>query len=274
MTTTWWQSDFAQLPYSTWFWVHIDAKPHFPEGDYWIQRIPADDAHREQLAYWTPVDIYSGSNVYFKANTLYILTDRKDTPNWGGTSNFVQIAAPCGNWGFFNYQSNEQERNQTYGSRAAVLGTRESIISIKALLVMMGEIACSVASSIQSTRDAETDICAAVLATREITYPIRAAIRVQRSLTSGTKAAVARDFSISYDINAAVQGSPRIIYGQRTAIRGEAQATIRMTAMVMKSRVNTIYLEMENLWPQELDLRSTPNWPSRVKDYRKDSLGE
>jgi hypothetical protein len=88
------------------------------------------------------------------------------------------------------------------------------------------------------------------------------------------EAAVAKTDELPITILATVQGNTQLPIRTRATIKGEALKSVGIIANVVFNRIPQIYFEMENLVPRELDLRSTPNWPSKVKDWRKDSIGK
>jgi len=168
----------------------------------------------------------------------------------------------------------EVTRSQTSGLKAAIQDGREKISGIRATVARTGQLADAITASVQAQRDAPVTLQAAVQGTVTRNIPIKAAVRTERDLASGIEAAVARTAELPVSIQTAIQGCSQLPICTRAAIRGEAQMSVGIIANVVVSRAPQIYLEMENLVPQEFDLRGTPNWPSRVKDWRAESLGQ
>jgi len=209
-----------------------------------------------------------------KKDVIYIITYPGDTPNWGNVSQFIDIGPPCGNWRSSMFEEAEITRSQTYSVQAAVQTVRELPGKIKATVAKNDELACGVTATIQAAPELPIEMRAAIMGNPEIEYPIRAAIRAERLLEPAIIASISKDFSLDSGVTATIQGNPLQWYGTRAAIKGETEKTVGIKAFVVKSRVNQIMLEMENLWPQELDLRSTPNSPSKFRDWRKQPIGQ
>jgi hypothetical protein len=277
---TWWadviyDSWWAGQPWDTWFWGLIPSSAWgWPPGDYQVRKISPAGGHQVQLAIRSPIARSGGpANYTVKANVVYILTYQNDTPNWGTSSRLVAISPPCGNWVSNLYETpNEVMRSQTFGILAAIQGEREKIARVLAAVAKTGELASTVQAAVMAQLDLPIEMHAAVMGERERALPMRAAVRTERLLESTVEAAVGKDFDLTSTILAAVQGNPHLRHGMRAAVKGEAEKTVGISAFVVNSRVDHIYLEFENLWPQEMDIR-VPNWASRVKDYRKDSIG-
>ena len=275
----WWPYDvnLYRQPYRTWFWSsRYTHGTEWPDGMYLFYKIPAENGHREQLAFKSPEDRRStgwGQRL-IKANILYIITYPGDTPNWGNVSQFIEIGPPCGNWLSDMFVEGETTRSQTYSLLAAVRSNRELPTGIDAAVAKTGELSQGVTATIQAMPELPIITQAAIAGNPELRCPIRAAIRSEPYLEPGIVAAVGKDFSLVPGVTATIQGNPIEWYGTRAAIKGETEKAVGITAFVVRSRANQIMLEMENLWPQELDLRSTPNSPSEWRDWRKHNLGQ
>ncbi len=275
----WWPYDvnLYKFPYRTWFWsTRYTHGDEWPEGFYWFYKIPAEAGHREQLAFRSPEDRRSvgwGQRL-IKKDVLYIITHAGDTPNWGNVSQFIDIGPPCGNWRSAMFEEGETTRSQTYSLLAAAQSNRELPIGIDAAVAKTEELAPGVTATIQATPELPITTQAAIAGNPELAHPVRAAIRAELLLEPGIIAAIGKDFSLVPGVTATVQGNPYQWYGTRAAIKGETEKSVGITAFVVKSRATQIMLEMENLWPQEMDLRSTPNSPSEWRDWRKHQLGQ
>jgi hypothetical protein len=275
----WWPYDvnLYKFPYRTWFWsTRYTHGDEWPEGFYWFYKIPAEAGHREQLAFRSPEDRRSvgwGQRL-IKKDVLYIITYAGDTPNWGNVSQFIDIGPPCGNWLSGMFEEGETTRSQTYSVQAAVRAVRELPGKIKATVAKNDELDAGITATIQATPELPVLTYAAIAGNPELVHPIRAAIRAELYLEPAIIAAVGKDFSLDCGATAAVQGNPYKWYGTRAAIKGETEKTVGIVAFVVKSRADQIMLEMENNWPQELDLRSTPNSPSKFRDWRKQPIGQ
>jgi hypothetical protein len=281
----WWLFAMATIwksqPWDTWFWDQLPETawgwPGWVYGSqsYWFMKISPSGGHKQQLAIRSPADRTSIAGYSVKKDVIYICCYRDDTPNWGGISSLVSISPPCSNWCTALYQVPEEvTRSQTSGLKAAIQDGREIKPGIRATVARTGELADAITASIQAYRDAPVTLQAAVRGTVTRSIPIKAAVRTERDLAPGIEAAVARTAELPVSIQAAIQGCTQLPIRTRAAIRGEAQMSVGIIANVVVSRAPQIYLEMENLVPQEFDLRSTPNWPSRVKDWRAESLGQ
>jgi len=279
----WWPGTFPSQPWRTWFWATrpgtgatYSPYTEWAAGYYWFYKIPAEGGHREQLAFRSPEDRRStgwGQRL-IKKDVLYIVTYVTDTPNWGNVSQFIDIGPPCGNWRSAMFEEGETTRSQTYSLLAAAQSNRELPIGIDAAVAKTEELAPGVTATIQATPELPITTQAAIAGNPELAHPVRAAIRAELLLEPGIIAAVGKDFSLVPGVTATVQGNPYQWYGTRAAIKGETEKSVGITAFVVKSRATQIMLEMENLWPQEMDLRSTPNSPSEWRDWRKHQLGQ
>ena len=279
----WWPGTFPSQPWRTWFWAtrpgtSATYSPYteWAAGYYWFYKIPAEGGHREQLAFRSPEDRRSTGwgRRLVKKDVLYIITHAGDTPNWGNVSQFIDIGPPCGNWRSAMFEEGETTRSQTYSLLAAAQSNRELPIGIDAAVAKTEELAPGVTATIQATPELPITTQAAIAGNPELAHPVRAAIRAELLLEPGIIAAIGKDFSLVPGVTATVQGNPYQWYGTRAAIKGETEKSVGITAFVVKSRATQIMLEMENLWPQEMDLRSTPNSPSEWRDWRKHQLGQ
>lgn len=275
----WWPYDvnLYKFPYRTWFYSsRYSSGTEWPVGMYWFYKIPAENGHRAQLAFRSPEDRRStgwGQRL-IKKDVLYIITYAGDTPNWGNVSQFIDIGPPCGNWLSGMFEEGDITRSQTYSLLAAAQSNRELPIGIDAAVAKTEELAPGVTATIQATPELPITTQAAITGNPELAHPVRAAIRAELLLEPAIIAAVGKDCSLNSGATATIQGNPHKWYGTRAAIKGETEKTVGITAFVVKSRATQIMLEMENLWPQEMDLRSTPNSPSEWRDWRKHQLGQ
>jgi hypothetical protein len=275
--------NFATKPRDTWFYAPIPGGAWGWPGAstasavdtyYWFYIISASGGHKTQLAIKSPVTRTSEYGYTVQADIIYILCYEDDTPNWGNTSSMISIAPPCANWYTDLYEvPAEVMRSQTSGLQAAIQGIRERDISIISAVAKEDSEDIGILAAVQAELELPITIQAAIKGARERSLPIRAAIRSECIVEPDIIAAVAKEDSEDIGILATIQGERFVYDNLKAAILGEAERTVGITAVVVKSRADKILLEMENLWPQELDLRSTPNWASRTKDYRKDSLG-
>ncbi len=282
--TLWWPNAFPAQAHRSWFWAlrpgtseTVSPYTEWAAGYYWFYKIPAENGHRIQLAFKSPVDRRSegwGQRLV-KANVIYIVTYPGDTPNWGSSSSLVEIGPPCWNWYSDMYELvSATTRSQTFGLNAAIRANRNKITKVKAAIAKTDSLNYTAKGAIAGNPELEISIRSAISGDAERTVPMRAAIRAERVLEPAIIAAVARDFDLPVRAKAAISGDAQKECRIRAGIKGETQKTVGITAFVVKTRVDKIMLEMENLWPQELDLRSTPNWASKFKDYRKSGLGE
>jgi hypothetical protein len=283
----WWPSAFLVKPWNTWFWAGIPVQAWGWPGTYqltlfyWFYRIPADEFHREQLAIKSPVDRNNDAEIAaglttirtsLKANVIYILTYPGDLPNWGGASAGT-IAPPCGNWYTTIYEiPSEVTRSQTYSIQAAVQSNRQKTATIRAAIALTASLDCSIVAAVQGNPELPVSSLAAIQGDRQLPVPMRAAVRTERLLEWNMIAAVGKDFELPSSVVAAVQGNPQKYHGMRAACKGEAEKRVGIIAFVVKSRVDTIYLEFENKWPQEFGFTTIQNAPSETKDYRKQGI--
>ena len=278
MESLWWQHDenLGKFPYREWFWsTRYTDSTSWAEGFYWFYKIPAEAGHEEQLAFRSPENRRSIDwSMQVKKDVLYIITHPGDMPNWGNASQFIDIGPPCGNWLSSMYEEREITRSQTYSVQAAVRAVRELPAKVSAVAVKNDELTSGITATVQAAPELPIEMRAAIMGNPEIEYPIRAAIRSERHLEPAIIASVSKDFSLDSGVTATIQGNSLQWYGTRAAIKGETEKTVGITAFVVKSRADQIMLEMENNWPQELDLRSTPNSPSKFRDWRKQPIGK
>jgi hypothetical protein len=244
-------------------------------GQYQFYKIAPEGTHQEQLAFRSPVDRDATEwwALSPKAGVIYLLTYPDDTPNWGNLSTLVSISPPCGNWNSRLYESDYVLRSQTWGILAAIMAEREKVASILAACAKTDEMNSGITATIQGEPELPVSIYAAIQGEAERYPRIRAAIRAEPELEPAIIAACAKTDELDCGVLAAIRGNPEVHSHLKAAIKGETETSSGIVAFVVKTRVNSILLEMENLFPQELDLRSTPNWASRVKDYRKSGLG-
>jgi hypothetical protein len=291
----WWSAMFAGNPYSVWFYdhrhygggsnpVYTGPEPvsEWPSGMYWFYKIPASGGHNDQLAYKSPEDRYCrwyDSNHVMQpgyrkivANTLYIITMPGDTPNWVGSPSFVEIGAPCGNWNSDEWEFSWTTRNQTIVTSAAVRATQENPFTISSVVAVTKDAACPIDAAVQGVRDLDVSEWAAIQGNVDKPAPIRAAVR--KELTSNTPiiSAIAKDFDTPAKIISYIQGNPLIWYRHTAFVRGETEIPCGISALVVVDRTPKILIDIENLGPQERDVRSTPNWASRAIDWTKTSL--
>ncbi len=275
MTAGWfWIDAFQDKPWKSWFWAE-GINYNLPRGQTEFYKIPPENGYRQQLAVRSPEDRKPTAyyQLYVRANVIYVFTLPGDLPNWGGIGSFVEVSPPCGNWYSEIYKMPGQvTRSQTSGINAAIRGERENAAGIAAALAKTDELGCGVKATIQGSPELDVGIRAAILGDATRYLPIRAAIRAERLLEPAIIAAIGKDFNLLPGVIATIQGNPQQHCHLKAAIKGETEKTCGIKAFVVKTRVDHILLEMENLWPQELDLRSTPNWASKVKDYRKSNL--
>jgi len=287
--TLWWTYAMVlpvalgNYPWNQWFWAPLPAgDAYYAAGGwpgwqtantyYYFFKIPASGNHRMQLAIKSPVD-RSSALISIKANVIYLLTYPDDLPNWGGVSAGT-IAPPCGNWHTTIYEyPAETTRSQTFEIRAAVQGIRQSAVKIRAAIALTDSLDYGILAAIQGNPELSYLAAAAIQGNRQQTVHQRAAVVAERELGCDMMAAIGHDFDLPAVTKAAIQGHPQKYHGMRAALKGEAEKRVGIRAFVVKSRVDQIYLEFENKWPQEFGFTTIPNNPSRTKDYQKDGLG-
>jgi hypothetical protein len=288
----WWIYAFRDKPWNTWFWAPIPAlntvgqglsaqgwpgwRGTSPPTCYWFYKISPEGAHKQQLAIKSPVrhipDRKEWELFEVKANVVYILTYLDDTPNWGNSSQLVGLSPPCGNWISKVYAAEDVTRSQTYGLDAAVEGTRSLKYRIRASIAFCGQLNPKIEATVQGSPEVLINHKVAVQGCSQRSGLIKTAVRGEIELGYRQVTAVSKEFEHSMSIDATVQGNTRRWYVQKGAVKGEAEKTVGISALVVKSRLHWIYLEFENFWPQEFDLRGIPNWPSKVKDWRRSRL--
>jgi len=289
-----------------------DAFWEWPSGYYWFYKIPPtpvyailndngvfvyyhpeqhatlnDNAviayyHPEQLAFKSPdrrcayvIDYDHAIDRWFvEANTIYIFTYPGQMPACPNTGDVIAIASPCDNWESAIWSVEEVERTQSWGLKAAVQQIRTLNPSVSAVIGQHTALDCSVLSAIAATQDLAPGTLAAISGEAQKTPRIQAAIRSDRVLQPGILSVVAKDFDLLPCALAAISGDNQQHVHLKSAIRADTQKNASIIANVVKSRVDTILLETENTWPQELDIRSTPNHPSKFRDWRKQPIGQ
>jgi len=198
-----------------------------------------------------------------------------DLPDWG-TVTGAGLSSGCGNFVLYTLDTppSTQTRSQTWGLNAAIQADREKAAGIKAYVALTDELPLGLYAAIAGNPSDDVGISAYIQGDTETPIRMRAAIKQDQELPLGLVGAVAAPFDLPLGLYAAIAGNPDEHCHIKAAILGETEISVGIVAYVVKSRIDTIILEMENLFPQELDLRSTPNWRSRVKDWRTDTLGE
>jgi hypothetical protein len=163
-------------------------------------------------------------------------------------------------------------RSQTWGILAGIQADLQKAAAIRAAIATTPELPISIYAAVQAQLDLPIEIHATVMGERERSLPIRAAVRAEPTLSPAIIAVVGKDFDLLPIMRAAIKGDAEVHCHLKAAVFGETEKSVGIVAFVVNTRVDHILLEMENLWPQELDLRSTPNWASKVKDYRASNL--
>lgn len=278
-----------------------DAFWEWPSGYYWFYKIPPVYRYEEirdwqgrlvstipilerpeQLAFKSPdrrcayvIDYDHAIDRWFvEANTIYIFTYPGELPACPNTGDVIAIASPCDNWESAIWSVEEVERTQSWGLKAAVQQIRTLNPSVSAVIGQHTALDCSVLSAIAATQDLAPGTLAAISGEAQKTPRIQAAIRSDRVLQPGILSVVAKDFDLLPCALAAISGDNQQHVHLKSAIRADTQKNASIIANVVKSRADQIMLEMENNWPQELDLRSTPNSPSKFRDWRKQPIGQ
>ena len=270
-----WQGFHREKPWRTWFWAD-DGPIYIPDGDYMFYKIPPEGIHDEQRAFKSPVTrkktVWYEITVY--ADRIYVLTEEDDSPNWGGIADLVAISPPCSNWESNVYYFTHTVRSQTSGLNAYVRAQISKTINILATIAKTDQMADAITASVQGQPEEQIGIQSAVKGEVTLNNPvIKTSIAKEMEFAPGIEAAVSGDVNLNPSICAWAVGNPKLDIRYRAAVSGQAEKRVGITAHVVVSRVEQIYLEMENLVPQELALTSTPNWASRVKDWRKEKLG-
>lgn len=260
---TWWDNEFRNLPDRTWVYRGTYSGYMLPVGvHYWWYKIPADAHHKIQIA----------RKFAENGKLIYIYTYPNDTPNWAGAT-LVEIGPPCSNWSSDVYMFTWFTRDQTWGLNAAIQAKREKPLGLLAVIALNPELSPKISATISADLVLDTGISAYISGNPERSIRMFAAICKGQELPLGLVSAIATQFDLPTGISATINGNPDKHCHIKAAIKGETETSVGIVAYVVKSRIDTILLEMENLFPQECDLRSTPNWRSKVKDWRKDTLG-
>ena len=280
-----------------------DAFWEWPSGYYWFYKIPSRlyvqelrNARgdvvttipvlvHEQLAFKSPdrrcayvIDYDHAIDRWFvEANTIYIFTLPGDAPVCPNTGDVIAVASSCDNWesDIWSFDEPEIIRTQTWGLKAAVQQTRTLRPSISAVVGQNVAHNCHVLSTIAATRTLDVATLAAITGDVQRISRTQAAIRCDRQLDQpGILSTIATTRNLESATLAAISGHIQQHYHIKSAIRSDTQKNASIIANVVKSRATEIMLEMENNWPQELDLRSTPNSPSKFRDWRKQPIGQ
>jgi hypothetical protein len=203
---------------------------------------------------------------------VYIVTNDGELPDWGGMS-LISTGPPCGNY-IEDMWAGEwvRVRSQTTPFRAAIQGTPSIDFAQRAAIAKTGSINVATRAHIQDSPLLEVTTRAAIMGTPSIDIINRATIRGDTSLDSPIRAAVSVNPSIEVTQLAYIKGNPRQWYHVRAAIHGETSMSYAVRALIVNDRTDEIYLEMENLYPQENDLRSVRNAPTRTRDWRTEPL--
>lgn len=279
--TLWWPNAFQKYPWRTWFWERRPGEDdaglkyrEWPPGYYWFYKIPPEAGHKQQLAFRSPTTRRSYWGYVVEANVLYIITYPSDTPNWGSTDNFVEISPPCGNWYSDVYRLLENTRDQTVKATTAISAQRARSYRACSAVAKISTEQVSAYAALQAIRERPVEALAAIQATPERQIHIRSAVRIENQSEVSAVSAVAIDFEANSKADAVIRGNPIAYVYCRCAIKGDTQTRYSAKAFVVLSRADKILLEMENLWPQEFDLRSVPNAPSEFRNWRNVSLEE
>lgn len=286
--TLWWPSlaspyCFPDQPWSTWFWAirpGSDDDPfhpsEWPKGYYWFFKIPPSESHREQLAFRSPEDRkcpdYSRWGFEVKKDLIYITVYPGDTPNWGDFST-IHISTPCANWKSDVYVVPGVTRTQSVVMESAIQATRDLESSMVSAIAKTGLLELDMEAIVAGNFAIELDMDAAIRGDADRTFLARAAVRDERTLEESVVSAVATEFGDTVDIETAIQGNPFETVRIDAAILGETELEVTIKTTIVKDRTEAIMLELENTWPQEFYFVSIPNWRSRTKDYRTDSIG-
>lgn len=287
--TRWWPSlnsphCFKSRPWGEWFLASRPGETshhpcEWPTGDYWFYKIYPSDGHREQLAFRPLVDKYykrcwaDSNTVQYKKDQIYIITYPGDTPNWGSAATIINIGPPCSNWKSYLYTVPYTVRTQSWEILAAVQADRTLESSVETAIAKTGLLELSAVSAVQANFDIELDMDAVIQGDADQTFLARAAVRTERTLEDSIVSAVATEFGDTVDVETAIQGNPFETVRIDAAILGETEIEVTIKTTIVKDRTEAIMLELENTWPQEFHFVSIPNWRSRAKDYRIDSIG-
>lgn len=165
-------------------------------------------------------------------------------------------------------------RNQTAGIKTAIRTDQGSRSRIRSAIAKTFIMNTNVITAVRTSRVVSSKTITAIQTNRDRSTNIRSAVRTLREVECTLVSAIGKDFDLESKVTATVQGNPIKAVRYRGALKGEAQTTSQITAFVVLSRAEKIMLEMENLYPQEFDMRSVPNWASEFKDWRKSKLQE
>lgn len=279
-----------------------DAFWEWPSGYYWfykippgyrylgirnaqgllVSTIPIQESPAPQLAFKSPerrcayvIDYDHAIDRWFvEANVTYIFTLPGELPACPNTGGVIEIASPCDNWESAIWSVAETVRTQSWGLTAAVQRTRTLTPIISAVVGQHSDLDCSVLSAVAKTQGLAPGSLAAIQGEAQKIPRIQAAIRSDRSIQPGILSVIAKDFDLLPGSLAAISGDYQDHFHTKSAIQSDVEKPAGIIANVVKSRATQIMLEMENLWPQEMDLRSTPNSPSEWRDWRKHQLGQ
>jgi len=237
---------------------------------------PADDEHGEQLAVYNP----DGSTTWY--------VNDGDTPRYGGGGS-LQSNPACDNPGEDIWVTMPPStpppttppptgpqitiRTQTWGIRSAVQGVRETPLELLTAIATTPMRDLVLDATIAGNPAHEFLLSSTIRGTLEKEFKLKSAIRKTIDVPLKMSTAIAHDFEIAPKIDATVQGNPWVHTHLGAFIQGEAEKAFTISAIILKDRTETIYLEMENLFPQECDLRGIPNAPSKFKDWRKETFG-
>lgn len=246
-------------------------------GVYYIY-YPADDEHGEQLA----VPNSDGSTTWY--------VNDGDTPRYGGGGS-LQSNPACDNPGEDIWVTQPTVytddvpdtpptgpqitiRTQTWGIRSAIQGAREAPLKLLTAIATTPMRGLVLDATIAGNPTHDFLLSSTIRGTPEKEFKLKSAIRKIIDAPIKMTTAIAHDFEIAPKIDVAIQGSPWVHTHLDASIQGEAEKAFTVSAIILKDRAETIYLEMENLFPQECDLRGIPNAPSKFKDWRKTTFGQ
>lgn len=301
----WWEDDFDQYPYEEWFYAYANVSEDnvetFVDGWYWFYRIPRTQDCGEQLAFYSETDVVVSSQIKYEAYIVYVITEPGDTPNWDGSTKklvtethtktvkkWVPISyasTPCHNPtvaevrvtttvdDYVVYRTLWTERSQTIEMELAIRADRTLESSVETAIAKTGVLELSTVSAVQANLDLEFDMDAVIQGDADRLFLARAAVRTERTLEDLIVSAVATEFGDTVDVETAIQGNPFETVRIDAAILGETELEVTIRTTIVKDRTEAIMLELENTWPQEFYFVSIPNWRSRAKDYRTDSIG-
>jgi hypothetical protein len=258
-----------------WEYMYLYYPGHIYNANFgWVyaKRIAPSDGHYTQVALKLTRDVYwYGASVGQAGDTL-IFCEPGDTPDWAG-GGLIELAPPCSNWSAEYFKVGYVTRSQTAYIRGAIAGDRDKAASIIVAAAKLGELPDGITASVQGSPELPITLNAAIQGNTEKPLGIRSAIRAEVELAPGIVAAAAKTDELADGLTASVQGNPQLNEWIRTAIKGETQKVVSIATYIVVTRKDKIRLEMENLGPQEFAHRYVPNWASKTKDYRTDSLG-